>query len=182
MKISLYILLITTYRRKALCILASWLCLWSVSSFRVAVMFSRECSVYLLVGKLWKFLSLKRTVCKLIGCFPIAEPPVFIEVPKDLQTSVNRTAMFNCKASIGSQITWFKRMKGSSSLSSVQKLGQRFNVFPNGSLKIHPVQKIDEAFYRCLAENPVGYNNASAFLRVLGMYDFRPVLGWLGSL
>ena len=78
--------------------------------------------------------------------------------------------MFNCRASIGSQITWFKRMKGSSSLSSVQKLGKRFNVFPNGSLKIHPVQKIDEAFYRCRAENPVGYNNASAFLRVLGMY------------
>ena len=118
----------------------------------------------------------RQIICKLIGFFPIAEPPVFIEVPKELQISINRTAMFNCRASIGSQITWFKRLKGSSSLSSVQKLGKRFNVFPNGSLKIHPVQKIDEAFYRCRAENPVGYNNASAFLRVLGMYHLIPIL------
>ena len=145
-------------------------------------MFSRECSVYLLVGKLWKFLKTRQIIRKLIGCFPIAEPPVFIEVPKNLQTSVNRTATFDCRASVGSHIMWFRRMEGSSSLSSVQKLGKRFNVFPNGSLKIHPVQKIDEAFYRCRAENPVGYNNASAFLRVLGMYDLRSILDWVESL
>lgn len=80
--------------------------------------------------------------------------------------------MFDCQASSGSKISWFKRVQGSSSLTSILKLGKRFNVFPNGSLKINPVQKIDEAFYRCRADNPIGYNNASAFLRVLGMYGF----------
>ena len=97
---------------------------------------------------------------------------MFLEVPRNLQTSVNRTVMFNCKASIGSKVTWFRRVQGSSALTSVFKLGKRFNIFPNGSLKIQQVQKIDEAFYRCRADNPIGFNNASAFLRVLGMYHF----------
>ena len=96
-----------------------------------------------------------------------------MEIPKDLTSSVNRTALFDCKVrSSGSKVTWFKRLQGSSSLTSIMKFGKRFNVFPNGSLKINPVQKIDEAFYRCRAENPVGHTNASAFLRVLGMYGF----------
>ena len=80
--------------------------------------------------------------------------------------------MFDCKASTGSRVTWFKRVQGSSALISVLKLGKRFNIYPNGSLKIQSAQKIDEAFYRCRAENPIGFNNASAFLRVLSMYHF----------
>jgi len=105
--------------------------------------------------------------------FPsFSEPPAILEAPKNLEISVNRTARFDCKASSGSKITWFKQVQGSSSPTSILKLGRRFNVFPNGSLKIHPVQKVDEAFYRCRAENFIGYNHARAFLRVLGTYGF----------
>ncbi|KAK2570207.1 Adhesion G protein-coupled receptor B3 [Acropora cervicornis] len=85
-----------------------------------------------------------------------------------INTSVNSSALFDCKVK-GSEIkvTWFKRLPGSTTLVSALKLGKRFNIFPNGSLKISLVKKSDEAFYRCHAENPVGYTNASAFLRVL---------------
>ena len=55
-------------------------------------------------------------------------------------------------------------------MTSVLKLDKRFNIFPNGSLQIRSVQKKDEAFYHCRAENPIGYNNVTAFMRVLGMY------------
>lgn len=81
------------------------------------------------------------------------------------------TVMFGCKASRReTKITWFKRPHGSTSLTSVPKLGKRFTIFPNGSLKISSVQKEDEAFYRCRGQNNVGYTNVSAFLRVLGRF------------
>ena len=51
---------------------------------------------------------------------------------------------------------------------SVDTLGQRFIVFSNGSLQVQKVQKQDEGFYQCRAENPVGYTTTKAFLRVLG--------------
>lgn len=78
--------------------------------------------------------------------------------------------MFDCKATsdFGIKYFWFQRVKGSSSLISILKLDKRFNIFPNGSLEIRRVQKKDEAFYHCKAENPIGSNNVSAFLRVLG--------------
>ncbi|XP_074622246.1 uncharacterized protein LOC141880636 [Acropora palmata] len=98
----------------------------------------------------------------------VKEAPVIINTPSNQETSVNSSALFDCKVK-GSEIkvTWFKRLPGSTTLVSALKLGKRFNIFPNGSLKISLVKKSDEAFYRCHAENPVGYTNASAFLRVL---------------
>ena len=82
--------------------------------------------------------------------------------------------MFDCKATsdFGIKYFWFQRVKGSSSLISILKLDKRFNIFPNGSLEIRRVQKKDEAFYHCRAENPIGSNNVSAYLRVLGMRTF----------
>lgn len=98
----------------------------------------------------------------------VKEPPVIVDVPRSQETAVNSTAMFDCKAR-GSEIkvTWYKHLGGSTSLISALKLGKRFNVFPNGSLKIIMAKKTDEEFYLCRAENPVGYTNASASLRVL---------------
>lgn len=106
--------------------------------------------------------------------FLFAEPPRFVKIPSDLTTSVNKTIMFDCKATsdFGIKYFWFQRVKGSSSLISILKLDKRFNIFPNGSLEIRRVQKKDEAFYHCKAENPIGYNNVSAFLRVLGTCTF----------
>ena len=80
--------------------------------------------------------------------------------------------MLDCKGAsdLGIKYFWFQRVKGSSSLTSILKLDKRFNIFPNGSLEIRKVQKKDEAFYLCRAENPIGYNNVSAFLRVLGNF------------
>ena len=99
-----------------------------------------------------------------------AEPPRFVKIPSDSTTSVNKTMMFHCKASsdLGIKYFWFQRVRASSSLTSILKLDKRFNIFPNGSLEIRRVQKKDEAYYHCRAENPIGQNNASAFLRVLG--------------
>ncbi|KAJ7391864.1 hypothetical protein OS493_016154 [Desmophyllum pertusum] len=77
--------------------------------------------------------------------------------------------MFDCKATsdLGVKYFWFQRVKESSSATSILKLDKRFNIFPNGSLEIRRVQKKDEAFYHCRAENPIGYNNVTAFMRVL---------------
>ena len=85
---------------------------------------------------------------------------------------VNRTVLFNCKANdnLLPQVTWFQYVKGSSNPVSVAKLDRRFNLFPNGSLQIKPVRKIDEANYECRAENPVGFKTATVFLRVLGAF------------
>ena len=103
-------------------------------------------------------------------CFSFAEPPRLVKIPSDLTTSVNKTIMLDCKATsdFGIKYSWFQRVKGSSSLISILKLDKRFNIFPNGSLEIRRVQKKDEAYYHCKAENPIGSNNVSAFLRVLG--------------
>ena len=83
--------------------------------------------------------------------------------------------MFDCKATsdLGIKYFWFQRAKGSSSVTSVLKLDKRFIIFQNGSLEIRSAQKKDEAFYHCRAENPIGYNNVTAFMRVLGMYALK---------
>lgn len=90
---------------------------------------------------------------------------------------MNKTKTFDCRATsdFGIKYFWFQRVKGSSSLISILKLDKRFNIFPSGSLEIREVQKKDEAFYLCKAENPIGDKNASAFLRVLGMSTFFQV-------
>ena len=96
---------------------------------------------------------------------------IFVALPQVASsTSVNKTIMFDCKATsdFGIKYFWFQRVKGSSPLISILKLDKRFNIFPNGSLEIRKVQKKDEAIYHCRAENPIGSNNVSAFLRVLG--------------
>lgn len=109
--------------------------------------------------------------------FLFAEPPRFVTIPSDLTTSVNNTITFDCRATsdFGIKYFWFQRVKGSSSLISILKLDKRFNIFPSGSLEIRGVQKKDEGFYHCKAENPIGDKNVSAFLRVLGISTFFQV-------
>ena len=110
----------------------------------------------------------------LLSCdlYYLAELPNFVKRPSDLTTSVNNSVMFDCKATsdLGVKYSWFQLVKGSSTSTSVLKLDNRFNIFPNGSLNIRNVQKKDEAFYHCRAENPLGFNNVTAFLRVLGKF------------
>ena len=99
-----------------------------------------------------------------------SETPTLATGPKNITSQVNRTVLFDCKATsnLASKISWFKRGKGDSKMISVDTLGQRFIVFSNGSLQVQKVQKQDEGFYQCRAENPVGYITTKAFLRVLG--------------
>ena len=50
----------------------------------------------------------------------------------------------------------------------VEKLSQRFKELANGSLLINRVEKKDEGYYECHAENQVGSVRTTANLQVLG--------------
>jgi hypothetical protein len=82
--------------------------------------------------------------------------------------------MLNCMVAytnLPTKIFWYKRAKEGSNSISVDKLDQRFLVLTNMSLRISQVEKNDEARYLCIAKNPLGSHNGTAFLKVLSMYD-----------
>lgn len=50
--------------------------------------------------------------------------------------------------------------------------GEKSTIFPNGSLILHEVSKLDEGLYKCNASNGVGNPlEATAALKVIGMKE-----------
>ncbi|NP_001083315.1 protein tyrosine kinase 7 (inactive) L homeolog precursor [Xenopus laevis] len=100
----------------------------------------------------------------------VATVPEWLERPTDSLMEEGKPGFLHCqsKASLEPNITWYRNGNPVSKDS-------RFEVFPNGTLKILHVEVYDGTVYRCVSSTPAGYIDAQARVHVQENLKFTPI-------
>ncbi|KAF8795300.1 Protein sidekick like protein [Argiope bruennichi] len=105
----------------------------------------------------------------------IVDPMITVQPQRETVSEIGKTVQMPC-SSVGNpppQISWYRNAEPID-----PKLGERFEIFPNGSLKISALSGADMGIYQCVATNIGGEASASTWLHVkVSSPDFikRPV-------
>ncbi|KAM5163209.1 LOW QUALITY PROTEIN: inactive tyrosine-protein kinase 7 [Mantella aurantiaca] len=104
----------------------------------------------------------------------VATIPEWVEKPQDSGMDEGKSGFLNCvsKASPTPIVSWYRNEylipSGSESRDS------RYQIFPNGTLKILNVEVYDGTVYKCVSETPAGIIEASARVTVQENLKFTP--------